>query len=260
MGTLDPGVGMRGVPSRSRTGVVLYVEDFAGVQPGVWNDGLGSISRDCDIMFDGKPSLRLDPQGQINGGAVSPGRTAATGGVVVKRRIHDGYRHQFGMEFWFRFSSLNLTSNSFFSASIYNRDGTNAHHARLWLNPNGNNVPMLAQVLDGVASSGGTATWATVATSVLQNGAGTHTWEPKSGRLDRAGGWHWAKMVVDFRTLKYVSVQIDGEALADCSAYSLDVTASAGFAGMHHSFEFSSTTSTQPRFVNIANMVGTLED
>lgn len=256
----------RSAPMRSTGGTLLYVEDFAAVQPGVWNDGLGSASRDCDIMFDGKPTLRLDPQGQTNGSATNPGRTANTGGVVVKRRIHDGFRHRFGMEFWFRFSSINLTSNTLLSASIYNRDGTNAYHARIWLDPNGNNQPMLAKVLDGAATNtasgtnpAGAATYTSVSTSVVQNGAGSHTFEPKSGRLDRAGGWHWCKFVVDFVTLKYVSIQLDGEALVDLSGYNIDTTTSAGFAGMHHSFEFSASTSTAPRFISIANMVGTLE-
>lgn len=256
----------RSAPTRSRTGQILYVEDFSAVQPGVWNDGVGTASRDCDIMLNGKPTLRLDPQGQTNGSATNPGRTANTGGVVAKRRIHDGFRHRFGVEFWFRMSSLSLTSNAIFSASIYNRNGTNAYHGRVWLNPNGNNQPMLAQILDGTATgiaSGTTpsaaATYTTVSTSVSQNGAGSHTFEPKSGRVDRAGGWHWCKLVVDFATLKYVSIQFDGETLVDLSAYDLDNTTSTGFAGMHHSFEFSASTSTSPRFVNVANMVGTLE-
>lgn len=248
-------------PARSNLGRLLYVETFAAVQPGMWNDGVGSASRDCDIMFNGKPTLRLDPQGQTNGGATSPGRTAATGGVVVKRRIHDGFRHRFGMEFWFRMTSLNLTSNTFFSASIYNRDGANAYHARAWFDPNGNNQPMLAKILDGdaTAAAGGTATWATVSTSYSQNGAGSHTFEPKSGRLDRVGGWHWAKLVVDFTSRKYVSLQFDGEQPVRLGGYSMDVTSSSGFAGLHHSFEFSATTSTAPRFVNVANVVVTQE-
>lgn len=261
VGPIVPGTGHT-PPQRNVSGRVLYVEDFAPIQPGIWNDGVGSASRDCDIMFSGKPSLRLDPQGQINGSATNPGRTAATSGVIVKRRLHDGYRHRFGLEFWFRMSSLNLTSNAFFSMSMYNRDGTNAHHARVWFDPNGNNQPMIAKILDGAATAaaGGTATYPAAVTSVVQNGAGSHSFEPKSGRLDRAGGWHWAKLVVDFRTKKYVSLQFDGEAGADLSSYDMDTTSSAGFAGMHHSFEFSSSTSTQPRFVNIANMVGTVED
>jgi hypothetical protein len=262
------GVGepLRPAPTRAYTGRVLYVENFAGLQPGLWNDGVGWAARDTDIMFNGLPTLRLDTGGQTNGGPANPNRTAITTGVVTKRRILDGYRHAFGVEMWFRMSSLNLTSNAMLSLSIYNRNGTSAHHGRVWLDPNGNNTPLVCRILDGAATSAisgtngaGTAVYTAVATSVNQNGAGTHTYDPGTGRLDRAGGWHWVKLVADFTTLKYVSIQIDGEAAVDLSAYSLDVTDSAGYAGMHHSLEFSASTSSR-RFVNIANMIGTVED
>jgi hypothetical protein len=257
---------LRQAPTRAYGKRVLYVEDFRAVQPGLWNDGVGWAARDCDIMFNGRPTLRLDTGGQSNGGATNPNRTAITSGVVMKRRLHDGYRHRFGVEVWFRMTSLNLTSNTLFSLSIYNRNGTQAHHGRLWLDPNGNNQPMVGRILDGAATnalsgavSSGTAVYTAVTTSVLQNGAGSHAWDVPSGRLDRAGGWHWVKMVVDFATNKYVSVQLDGEAAVDLSGYSLDVTDTTGFAGMHHSLEFSASTATR-RFVNVANMIGTLED
>jgi len=250
---------VRPAPTRSVGGRIIYVEDFRGIQPGFWNDGVGVAHRDCDIMFNGKPTMRLDPLGNTSGGS-NPGRTAVTTGVITKRRIHDGYRHKFGMEMWFRMTSLNLTSNCWLSMSVYNRDGTNAHHARVWLDPNGNNVPLLGKILDGDASNtAGSAVWVTAVTSVLQNGAGTHTYDVPSGRLDRVGGWHSVKLVVDFVTKKYVSLALDGEALVDLSAYNMDTTASTGFAGMHHSIEFAATTSTR-RFVNVANVIGTLED
>lgn len=256
----------RPAPTRATGRRILYVEDFCAVMPGMWNDGVGWAARDTDILLNGKPTLRLDPNGQTNGSAVNPGRTAITTGVIVKRRIIDGYRHRFGLEAWFRMTSLNLTTNALFSMSVYNRNGTSAHHGRVWLDPNGNNQPMVARILDGAATAvgGGTnasaaATYTAVSTSTIQNGAGSHTYDVPSGRLDRAGGWHWVKLVVDFTTLKYVSIQIDGENAVDLSAYSLDVTDSTGFAGMHHSFEFSASTSTR-RFVNIANVIGTVED
>lgn len=256
----------RVAPTRTSGGRVLYVEDFRGVQPGVWNDSVGWAGRDCDIMFNGRPSLRLDTGGQTNGSATDPGRTANVGGPVVKRRLLDNYAHRFGVEGWFRMSSLNLTSNALFSLSIYNRNGASAHHGRVWLDPNGNNVPMVARILDGTATgiASGTnpasaATYVAVSTSTAQNGGGSHTYDVPSGRLDRAGGWHWVKLVVDFTTLKYVSLQLDGLPLVDLSTYTLDITASTGFAGMHHSWEFSASTSTR-RFVNIANMIGTVED
>lgn len=263
VGVVEP---LRPAPTRSGGGHVLYVEDFRGIHPGLWNDGVGWAASDTDIMFNGKPTLRIDTGGNANGGAANPGRTALTSGVVMKRRVHDGYRHKFGMECWFRFSSLNLTSNALLSMSIYNRNGAQAHHGRVWLDPAGNNVPMVARILDGAATNAlsgtvgsGTAVYAAAVTSVSQNGAGTHTYDIPSGRLDRAGGWHFVKMVVDFVNLRYVSLQLDGEAVADLSAYSLDITDTVGFAGMHHSFEFSASTSTR-RFVHVASLIGTVED
>jgi hypothetical protein len=256
----------RPAPTRTTGGRVLYVENFSSVQPGLWNDGVGWAGRDCDIMLGGRPTLRLDTGGQTNSSATNPGRTAITAGVVVKRRIHDGYRHRYGLEAWVRMTSLNLTSNALLSMSIYNRNGASAHHGRVWLDPNGNNQPLVARILDGAATNtasgttaSGAATYTAVSTSVVQNGAGSHTYDVPSGRLDRAGGWHWVKLIVDFVTGRYISIQLDGESAVDLSGYSLDVTDSTAFAGMHHSFEFSASTSTR-RFVNIANMIGTIED
>lgn len=256
----------REAPHRSPGGRILFVENFRAIQPGMWNDGVGSASRDCDVMFNGRPTLRLDPQGQANSGATNPGRTAATSGVVVKRRIHDGFHNRIGLEAWFRLTSTNLTTNTFFSMSIYNRDGTYAYHGRVWLDPNGVNQPLVARILDGTATATaagpdptGAATYYAAATSALQTGGGSHTYDPSSGRCDRAGGWHWVKLVVDFTTKKYVGLYLDGEAYTDLSTYSLDTTTSTGFAGLHLSFELSASTSTRPRYVNIANVVCTQE-
>lgn len=256
---------IRPAPSRGTSGRVLYGEAFRYIRPGLWNDGVGWVMRDCDIPFNDRPTCRLDTGGQSNGGAANPGRTAITTGVVAKRRIHDGYRGRFGVEAWVRFTSLNLTTNTLLSMSIYNRNGTQAHHGRVWLDPAGNNVPMHGRILDGTASNAlsgtvgsGTAVYADVVTSVSQNGAGSHTYDPPSGRLDLVGGWHFVKLVVDFVTLKYVSLQLDAE-VVDVSTYNMDVTDTTGFAGMHHSFEFSAGTTTR-RFVNVANMIGTVEE
>lgn len=257
----------RQTPSRGTTGWIVYTEDGRALVPGLWNDGLGWVGSDCDIQLNGVPSLRLDTGGKSNGGATSPSRTAITAGVVAKRRIHDNYAGRWGVEFWFRMTSLNLTSNALFSHSIYNRNGSQAHHFRVWLDPNGNNQPMVARILNGEATEAandptphngaGPAVYEAVLTSTLQNGAGSHTYDPATGRLDRAGGWHYCKMVVDFATGKYVSLQLDSN-VADLSMYRADVTDTTGFAGMHHSWEFSASTGTR-RFVNIAGIVGTLE-
>lgn len=262
IGVAEP---IREVPTRGTGGRVVYVEDFRQTRPGIWNDGVGYGMSDCDVMFNGLPSLRIDTGAQSNGGATNPGRTAITTGAVYKRRILSNFNEKWGVEGWFRLTSLNLTSNSLISMSIYNRDGNNAYHGRVWLDPNGNNQPMHGRILDGAATNAlsgtvgsGTAVYADVVTSTSQNGGGTHNYEPKTGRLDLAGGWHYVKMVVDFSTLKYVSLQLDSTAV-DISGYDMDVTASTGYAGMHHSWEFSASTTTR-RFINIAHMVGTLED
>jgi hypothetical protein len=189
---------------RPSSGRVMFIEDFRPPNPGVWNDGVGSASRDTDIMFSGMPSLRLDPQGQASGGITNPARTAITSGVVVKRRIHDSFSGLFGLEFWFRMTSKNLTSR-------------------------------------------------------LQNGAGSHTYDPTTGSLDKAGGWHWAKLVTDMNAKKYVSLAFDSQPPVDLSAYTMDMTATTAFAGMHFSFEFAASTSTRPRYVNVAQMIGTDE-
>lgn len=236
---------------------VLFVEDFRAPVTGMWNDGAGSASRDCDVMFAGKPSIRLDTQGVSSGGATNPGRTAITTGVVFKRRVHDGFTGIFGMDGWFRLTSTNNTSNAFLSMSVYNRDGTNAYHSRVWLDPAGNNTPMQARILDGdaTAAAAGVAQYVSVSTSVLQNGGGSHIYEPATGRLDRAGGWHYIKLMTNMVTKKYVSLQLDGQAPVDLSAYSMDVTASTGFAGMHFSFEYAGSTSSR-RYANIAQVTG----
>lgn len=262
--TEHSGINNRYLRSRYPSGNIIFTEDFRSPAVGFWNDGVGSCTRDCDITLGGLPTLRLDAQGNVSGGS-NPGRTAITTGVVAKRRIHDGFSGRFGVECWFRMTSLNLTSNAFFSVSLYNRDGANAYHSRVWLNPNGNNQPMLAQILDGAATNtlsgtngSGTAVYTTVATSVLQNGGGTHNYDPPTGRLDRAGGWHYIKLVSDMATKKYVSLQIDGQPVVDLSAYQMDQTTTTGFAGMHFSAELSATTSSS-RFVNIAQVIGTAE-
>lgn len=263
VGVAEP---IRPAPSKGTGGRVVYVEDFVN-DAGLWNDGLGYVMQDCDIMFCGLPTLRIDTGGQSAGATTDPGRTANTSGVVAKRRIHDNFAGRWGLEMWFRFSSLNLTSNAKLSMSIYNRDGAQAKHFRVWLDPNGNNAEMHGRILDGAATAtanganpttGNVAVYADAITSVLQNGGGSHTYDPPTGRLDRAGGWHWVEMVVDFSTGKYVSLALDSM-FVDLSTYSWDVTDTTGFAGMHHSVEFHGNTTT-PRFVNIANVIGTLRD
>jgi hypothetical protein len=199
----------------------------------------------------------------------APGRTAATTGVVAKRRVLDPFTGRFGVEAWFRMTSQNVNTTTVFPVmALYNRDGSQAYHGRVWLAPMGNNQPMQAWILDGAATQAAnpsnplsgsvSGVWRSVATSTNQNGAGSHTYDPPNGALDRAGAWHHCKLVVDLKNSKYVSVQLDGGAVVDLSAYSLDVTTTTGAAMMHFSFEFAATTSTR-RFINVARVIGTAE-
>lgn len=198
--------------------------------------------------------------------AINPSRTAITTGVVAKRRIHDGFLGTFGVETWFRFTSTNNTSNVLPVLSVYNRDGASAWHGRLWLKVQGNNLPIDACILDGAASAaanadalnGAGAIWRKVDESRLQNGGGTHLYEPGAGRMDRAGGWHWCRLVVDFATKTYVSVQIDGNAAIDLTAYVLDQTTTSGFAGWHSSFEYAGLTSSA-RYMHLSRFAITEE-
>jgi hypothetical protein len=368
----------RGAPtghgaSRQPSGEVLFYNDFRTPVTSVWDDGLGSASRDTTMMFCGLPSLKLWPQTQsgtantvaaptslgvtpvgtggsftantyfwkvtahnnvgetvgsnevsaaiVNGGSASltwtgstgaalykiyrstttntellvgssattnftdtgtaggaaipvsgttqcPGRTAATTGVVAKQRILDGYTGKYGIEGWFRMTSTNMNSATtvFPIIALYNRDGTSAWHSRVWLNPMGNNLPMQAWILNGAAtaaSNGGSpltgtgAVWTSVATSVNQNGAGSHTYYPPTGGLDKAGGWHHVKLVVDMANKTYVSIYLDG-AYADLSAYALDQTTSAGAAMMHFSVELMATTATD-RYMHWNRLIATSE-
>jgi hypothetical protein len=269
---------LRAVPERIRSGRVVYVEDFEDILPSIWNDTVGFWELDDDIRCLGKPTLRIDTGGQSAGATNDPGRTANISGPVIKLRVADNFVGRWGMAMWFRFTGLNNTSNAKLSMSMYNRTGIDANggdplagslarHFRVWLDPDGNNNSMHARILDGVASAAanggtptlasGTAVYADVVTSTNQNGAGSHTYDLATGRGDRVGGLHYVKMVVDFATGHYVSLQLDSQ-IVDISSYQQDITDSAGFGGMHHSIEYHGNTTTR-RFVNIGALRGTLE-
>lgn len=272
---------LRPAPDRSTSGRLIWSEDFTDVIPGIWNDGLGFLEIDDDIRCFGLPSCRFHTGGASAGATTSPNRTASTSGIIAKTRIHDNFAGRWGLSMWFRLTGLNNTSNNKLSMSIYNRtgidtvqepplDGSQARHFRLWLDPNGNNQSMVGRILDGEATAAAnpgneenptaSAVYTAVVTSWNQNGGGSHTYDVPTGRLDRVGGWHYAKLVVDFATGDYVSVQLDSNIVVfEPGEYKQDVTTSTGFAGMHMSVEYHANTST-PRFVNIAALRGTLEE
>lgn len=274
---VDP---MRPLGDRAMSGVPVFVDSFDDILPRIWNDGRGFIEIDDDIVAPVGSALRLETNSQNAGATSNPGRTAVTSGVIAKMRIHDNLAGRWGLSMWFRLTGLNNTSNSKLSMSIYNRTGIDttqtppdipsqeARHFRVWLDPNGNNQSMVARILDGAAtaaansgdptSPSGTAVYTAAATSWNQNGGGSHLYDVPSRRLDRVGGWHWVKMVVDFSTGRYVSLQLDSM-IADISEYEQDVTTSTGFAGMHLSTEYHGNTATN-RYVHIAGFRATLED
>lgn len=235
------------------TGYRIYRGTSTGTETLVATVGQVGTYSDTGTAADGVTAPLTVPTAQ------NPARTAITTGVVAKRRIHDSFVDTFGVDVWFRLTSTNNTSGAFPSLSLYNRDGTSAWHGRLWFKPQGNNLPLDACILDGAATAaanvdplnGAGAIYRKVDESTIQNSSGSHLYEPSTGRMDQAGGWHWGRLVVNFATKRYVSCQIDGNAPVDLSAYSLDKTTSSGFAGWHSSFEYSAATTTR-RFMHIA--------
>ncbi len=246
-------VGSRKIPSRTAGyGRLLFVEDFRHPQNGMHNDGVGSAHRDNEITFNGLPSVRLDPQGNIqtgtNPGLTGPNQTA----VVFKRRISDtNYTTNpggiFGLEFWIRFTSNGwiVNGNSLFSCSIYNRDGATGHFARIWTNTAGSTLSL--QKLTGGA-------WVQFNTIPISDNL--HPYQLDSGSTDVAGQWHYAKLVVDMVNNKYVSFQFDQQ--TNSFTDPIILTPDTGPQALHFSFEVGSLSAVR-RYLNIAHVVGTVE-
>lgn len=271
---LAVGEPLRPLPDLFSPGRVVWADDPYAKLPPIWNDGRGGIRRDFDILAPGGiPSIRLSTHGVSAGTTPNPGRTANISGVVAKMRIHNSFSGVWGICCLFRLTSLNNTSNAMLTLSLYNRTGVDtvqtpplpsqqARHFRLWLDPNGNNQSMVGRILDGAATAAANAgnptspsapaVYTDVVTSWNQNGGGSHTYDPATGRLDRVGGWHQAELWVNFSTGDYVRVRLDSWVVDfEPGQYVWDVTDSSGMAGFHHSVEYHGNTTT-PRFVNIA--------
>lgn len=231
---------------------ILFLEDFKAPVLGMYNDGVGSAARDCEIMFDGCPSVRLDTQGNSTGAQTDPGSSPLTSGVVFKRRIHDSFSSKFGAECWVRFSSGNNTTNTLTCVSVYNRDGTNAHLGRIWLDTNaGTNNPLSVKYLN----SGGTYT--EILSIADQSHGANHMYDVKNGDYDKSGGWWYVKLVVDLENDEYVSIQV-GDHFVDMAGVAIRQAASTGFKGMHFSVETAHETASR-HYVNVAKVVGTRE-
>lgn len=249
----DQPVGMRRAANRSDRGRVLFVEDGRAPVLGMWNDGAGIAYRDCEIMFAGLPSVRLDPQGTISSNATVPG-TIDTNGVVFKRRIQDNYSGRFAVEMWVRFTHASSTgAGNYFCVSHYNRDGTNSWHGRLWFDWTGDQTMALRYVVTG-------NTWPTLATITGQGGAAggsQHNYSLSGNLIDKTGQWNYVKLCCDFVTKKYVYAQWNN-VLYDMAGLDMHTAASTSQAVMHFSTEYASTSGTT-RFVNIAQVVGSRE-
>ena len=65
-------------PSRASTGRVLFEENFADGMLGIFNDGCGSASVDHNVRFNGRPSVRLDPQNNSSTASATGGNQQLT--------------------------------------------------------------------------------------------------------------------------------------------------------------------------------------
>lgn len=244
-----PAAPARNAPARVTGGQILFQEDFARSPLGMFNDGCGSASIDHDVMFNGRPTVRLDPQGNISSGT-TPSTSPLTTGVVFKRRISDGFSGNFGVECWLRWTSANQTNNVFTTVSLYNRDGTSAWLSRLWIDTTTGSDQATLSYLNNAGTY-------TILGTISNQSFTQHQWDPVNGSWDRAGVWHYAKVITDFKNKNYVSIQFDDQVfpLPGTGVYQL---ASTGAKVMHFSIDYSQKTATR-RFINVANVVGTEE-
>lgn len=261
----------RGVASRNPSlKQIIFFDDFTAPS-GMYNDGsaLMTCSRDWDIMFCGKPSLRLDTQG-VNSGLSSPQAQPNQSGIVFKGRMGGlaapggtpaGILPSvYGLEFWMRFTDVNTVGNvnNIFSTSIYSRDSAtgNFRGGRIWFNTSGTNVSM--QYLDGNTSN---------YVEMFQYYVPNAVWniDVLGGAADRAGVWNYVKFVVDLNLQQYVSFQFN-EAIASTSTSLfalggkplLNAASSGTNNAVHFSIEYATNSATR-RTINVAQMIGTIE-
>lgn len=236
------------------TGLVIGKEDFANPNISFFNDGTGSCSRDSTILLNGFPSMRLDTEG-ISGVNVPGTAGPNTASLVAKRRIvtinGGAVSGVYGLEFWFRLTSANWINNgnSFFSFSIYNRDGTNFNGGRVFVDNSAATANI--KVLDNTTPS-----YVAVISGYPMDD-NQHTYDPVgAATFDVCGTWHYMKVVVDFNALVYRSLQFN-ETLVNLSN-PMRVVADTGPRAQHFSFEIGANNGTR-RFMNIAQVVLTNE-
>lgn len=213
---------------------------------GAWNDGAGSASIDWEQPFNGKPSVRLDPQGNVTGGTTDPTSSPLTSGVVWKRRLqfadHNGV---YSTECWIRWTSTNLSTNCYTVVNCYNRDGTNGHYGRMWIDTTVD--PVSLKYLDS------TGTYVQIGTCNIN--VVNHMYELGSGRVDVAGQWSFARLVVDFTNWQYVGFQFN-DVYYDLSGIGIRTITSSGARAMHFGVDLVAKNATVPRYINVAELRG----
>lgn len=225
------------------------------------------------LILPGSPDTSITTQNigtatmVVNNPSPSPGTSPNTNGVVWKRRVDDQFSGRFGHSAWLRPTSKSSASanTSVISQSLYNRDGTNFTAARLFwqlvigMNQGAgwNNDNTLLWYLSNAAPVGGLQRWVPFAFST-KAATGQHSWDPVGGTWDRAGVWHYAKIVADFAAAQYVSIQVDETLYTAMAGQPMYVSSASGAKTMHFSVEFGQTTGTR-RFWNAAKVTGTVE-
>lgn len=191
-----------------------------------------------------------------------------TSGVVFKRRIDDQFSGRFGNSFWFRPTgkSASTSFTSVFTGSIYNRDGANLWAARcliqtsVGMSPSGgvwNNDNQLLWFVTGTSSAGFLLVPFAFITKAAFN---QHSFDPVSGSWDRAGGWHYMKIVADFAQRQYVSIQFNETVYTSMAGQPLyQGIGDTGAKMMHFSIELAQAQSATRRFWNVAKVAGTQE-
>src|SRR4051812_46648945 len=97
-------------PPLPRSRRVLFTEDCSNRTLAMFNDGEGTAERDPDLVFNGFPMIRLDPQ-LMQYSNNHPGIGPDTNGVVLKRRMADDFSGKFGLEGRVRWTSQGHTTS-----------------------------------------------------------------------------------------------------------------------------------------------------
>jgi hypothetical protein len=230
----------------------------------------------------------------------SPSSNPDTTGVVYKRRLIDDFSNTYGMESWVRWTQPSAASSNqaggqagqgegCFTMANYNRDGSNYYCTRVMVQTN---VPMVdnhpyspagvgPNGVTAVGASGGQSMdngilWLCTSGSITgayvqywtplgiisRQSFDQHTWDPRNDAWDRAGCWHYFKLITNFATQTMVSVQMND--LVFPLNLPMPSVASTGAKVMHFSMEWNQHhvlgISTDPRmFINIGPVVGTFE-